>query len=390
MYDYSTLVNRSDKGSAKWNLLLKDQGTSYSNIPPLSTADCDMVYPKELTEGLKEFMDEMIFGYTDPTKAYFESLYHWFKKKHNVEFFEDEIVLSPGVVNALFNLVKTFSAPNDGVIIFSPVYYPFSNSIAKTGRRVVECRLVRNKENSYEIDFNAFKELAQDKNNKLLIFCSPHNPIGRVWRKDELEQVSKICEENNVFIISDEIHCDITLFNHSHTCFSTINPNAVICTAPSKTFNLAGLQTSNIIFKNKKHKKDFENLLDTQGSFRLNSVGLKACEIAYSKCEKWLDGFLKLIETNHLLFKNFAEKNFNHLKVSPMEGTYLQWLNCQALNKDDKILDEFFRKKAILYLDPGFIFGKGGEGFMRFNIACPTAVLEDALNRLKKAISEDK
>lgn len=389
MYDYETLVNRSNQGSSKWNAMLKDRKIKQSDIPPLSVADCDMVYPPELINGLKDFISSDVFGYSIPTNEYYKSIYNWFKVHHNQEFLEEDIVLSPGVVNGLFNLVKTFSKKKEGVIVFSPVYYPFGLAVIKTGRTLIECELLRDEKNKYSINFDLFEKIASEKNNKILIFCSPHNPIGRVWKKEELQRVSNICNRYGIKIISDEIHCDLILFKNKHTCFLEVNKNAIICTAPSKTFNLAGLQTSNIIFKNHDYKKQFEEHMESSGFSHLNSVGMKACELAYSKCGAWLDGFISLIENNHKLCDTFIKQNISQMQISPLEGTYLQWINCHNLNLDDKNLDEFLRYKAYIYPDAGYIFGKGGEGFTRLNIATPTKVLEDALNRLLQATRRD-
>ena len=302
------------------------------------------------------------------------------------------IVESPGVVVAFFSAIKALSKPGDGVIIMTPVYYPFYSAIERNDRILVKNSLIE-KDLKYFIDFDDLEKKARDPRNKILLFCSPHNPVSRVWTLDELERVGKICLENNVLIISDEIHFDIIMPGFKHTIFATVSErlanNIVVCTAPSKTFNLAGMQTSNIIIPNQKIRDKFIEELESNGMHLLNALGYKTCEIAYSECESWLDELIKIVYDNHLLLKEFINNNIPGIKVFDLEGTYLQWLDFNELGLDKYELEKLLNKFE-LFFDEGYMFGDEASGFERINLACPTNALISALNRLKKVVENLK
>jgi cystathionine beta-lyase len=393
MYDFETVIDRTDMGSSKWEEMLEANPDVSKGIVPFSVADMELKNPPEVIEGLKEYIVSIVLGYTMPTKSYLNAVCGWMKKRHSWDIKPDWIVGSAGVVGAFFTAIRALTDPGDGVIIMSPVYYPFYFAIEKNNRTVVKNPLI-NTGSTYEIDYKDLEKKAQNPKNKVLLFCSPHNPVGRVWKKEELEKVGEICLRNNVLIISDEIHFDLIMPGHNHTVFASISNelanNMVVCTAPSKTFNLAGMQTSNIIIPNKKIREAYTKITESNGSGELNILGYKACEIAYTKCEGWLDELIKLIYHNHLELKKYIEENIPKIKVYDLEGTYLQWMDFRALGLNKKELEAFNQKKAQLFFDEGYMFGDEGTGFERMNLACPTKVLMEALKRLKKSVDELK
>jgi putative C-S lyase len=390
MYDFTSVVDRTEKGAAKWEDMKKRRPGLPPGIVPLSVADMEFRAAPEITQGLTEYLQDLVLGYTVPTPGYYEAVCGWMKKRHNWDIDGGWIVTSSGVVSALFDAVRAFTKPGDGIIIFAPVYYPFYRAIEANGRRLVVSNLMT-KDGRYTVDYDDLEARAKEKENTLLIFCSPHNPVGRVWDREELERIGKICIENKVTVVSDEIHFDIVLPGYTHTVFASINEdfaqNTVTCTAPSKTFNLAGLQTSNIIIKNENLRKTFaETQALRSGHPILNIFGYKACEIAYTTCEKWLEEFLGVLDRNREIAEDFFRKKVRGIRVSRLEGTYLQWWDCRALGMDCDELEDFMENEASLFLDGGYIFGIPGKGFERINLACPPAVLEAALERLAGAI----
>jgi putative C-S lyase len=293
------------------------------------------------------------------------------------------------VVAALYHGVAAYTEKGDGVIIMPPVYYPFTMAVAENGRELAGVPLIQNGL-SYTIDYEALERTARNPKNKLLIFCSPHNPVGRVWMKEELLRVAEICLRNNVLVISDEIHFDLLLPGVTHTVYASLSEeaaqNCVVCTAPSKTFNLAGMQTSNIIVPNRGLREKLKEQVLKSAFHNPGVLGIKTCEIAYTQCEGWLDELLQVIAANYRLLSDFVAKNLPMITVFPLEGTYLVWMDFRALALDYKALEEFMIHDAELFLDEGAMFGSEGRGFERINIACPSFVLEEALERLLKAL----
>lgn len=390
-HDFETLLIRKNKGSGKWDDIYKYDASVPDDIVPLSVADMELLNAPEIIEGLKEHLDNIILGYTSPTDAYFSSVISWMKRRHSWEIEKDWIVPFNGVVAALFNAVRAYTEPGEGVIVMPPVYYPFFWSVEMTGRKIVRNPLI-DTGGDYEIDFADLEEKTKDPANKLLIFCSPHNPVGKVWSKDALEKLGRICIDNGVTIISDEIHFDLILPGHEHTVFSSISDefaeHSIICTAPSKTFNLAGMHTSNIVIKNAELRKKFEDAR-CPGFFSLGALGYKACELAYDRAESWLDDFLVVLDGNRQFVEDFISEHLPMIKVRRLEGTYLQWWDCRALNMGNEEMEKFMKDKAHLFLDEGYIFDEGGtcgSGFERINLACPRHVLEAAMERLRRAV----
>lgn len=388
-YDFETVVNRYGKGSAKYEQMLGWNPDVSEDIIPFSVADMELKNAPEIVEGLKSYLDSHILGYTLPTEGYLNAVCGWMKRRHDWEIKPEWIVGAAGVVGAFYSAIKALTKPGEGVIIMSPVYYPFYSAIELNGRKTVKNPLINTGE-TYVIDYDDLEEKAKDPNNKILLFCSPHNPVGRVWMKEELEKVAEICLRNEVIIISDEIHFDLIMPGYEHTVFANISEevanNMIVCTAPSKTFNLAGMQTSNIIIPNQKLRDAYLAEVTSNGFFTLNILGYKACEIAYTQCENWLDQLIELIYNNHLELKKYLEKNLPQVKVYDLEGTYLQWMDFKELGMNKDELEEFMHREAKVFFDEGYVFGEEGNGFERMNIACPTNVMMTALKRMVSAV----
>ncbi len=389
-YDFQTLVPRRNVGSSKWNLMEKINSNVSEEIIPFSVADMEFKNPPEIIEGLKKYIDSSIFGYTEATEEYYKAVCNWMERRHNWKINKEWITEFSGVVPALYTIIRALTKEDENVLVMTPVYYPFYKAITANKRKVIKTELVLRK-NHYEVNFEDFEEKAKLESTKLLILCNPHNPVGRVWSKEELNKIGKICIENNVLIVSDEIHFDLVMPEFKHTVFANLSEefakNSVICTAPSKTFNLAGLQVSNIIIPNKKIRdKVISERRVSIGNSGLNIFAYKACEIAYNECEEWLDELIQVLNRNKKLVEDFIETNLPAIKVINLEGTYLQWLDFRNLEKDHKALEKFMITEAMLFLDEGYIFGDEGKGFERINLACPTKILQGALNRLLEAI----
>ncbi|MCM3570954.1 MalY/PatB family protein [Neobacillus mesonae] len=389
-YDFETLVDRSNTGSSKWEQM-KKLNPDVEGIVPYSVADMELKNPPEIIEGLKKYLDEIILGYAVPTKGFYNAVSGWMKKRHNWEIKPEWIVNSSGVVSAFYTAVRAYTNPGDGVIINSPVYYPFYMAIEQNGRNVVKNPLI-NDGNTYVIDYEDLEQKAKDPKNKILLFCSPHNPVGRVWKKEELEKVADICLRNNVLIVSDEIHNDLIMPGYQHTVFAAISEeaanNMIICTAPSKTFNLAGVQASNIIIPNEALREAFQKELASIGFHQLNIFGYKACEIAYTECEEWLEQLIEHIHHNHVELKKYLAEHLPDVKVYDLEGTYLQWMDFNAYGMANDELEKFMHNEAKVFLDEGYIFGEEADGFERMNIACPTKTMMEGLERLVKAVKK--
>lgn len=390
-YDVETAVDRRGTGAYKWSKLEEVCGDSSENIFPFSVADNDLPTLPPIVDGLKQALGTAVFGYTAASAAYRNAVCGWMKGQHGWEIQPEWIVPCSGVVYALYNCVRAYTKPQDGVLIMTPVYPPFYSAVTENGRRVVENPLLW-KDGHYAIDFADLERKAKDPANTLLLLCSPHNPIGRVWTEEELLKIGDICLQNGVAVISDEIHSDLILPGFRHIPLVSLREEFagrfVTCTAPSKTFNLAGLQCSNIIIQNPEVRSAFQKAMGKTGHSDVNVLGMKACEIAYTQCGDWPEQFASLIDRNRRLCEEFMAAHIPEIKVRPMQGTYLQWWDCRGLGMTRETLEDFLYTKALLFANQGYTFGTGGEGFVRMNIACPTHVLEQALLRLEQALRQ--
>lgn len=389
MYDFDTIFSRRNIGAAKWDSITKEMGDAGEDIIPLSVADMEFKVAPEIVAAIKKVADFAAYGYTIPTEGYYKAVIGWMERRHNWKIKKEWISLSTGVVPAFNTAIRAYTHPGDKVIIQQPVYYPFEAAITNNGCQVVNNALIY-KDGNYSIDFDDLEEKVKDPLVKVLLFCNPHNPVGRVWTKDELHRLGEICLKEDVLVISDDIHFDFVFKPYMHTVFAALSQefqdNSLILTAPSKTFNLAGLQGSNIIIPNPKLKAQFDIANQRTGFFSLNHFAYAACEAAYNEGERWLDELLEYLEGNLNYLKSFMAKELPQIKVIETEGTYLVWLDCRALGLSNNELEKLMKEKARLFLDEGYIFGASGSGFERINIACPRAMLEKSLNNIKKAI----
>lgn len=385
-YDFETLVDRSGTGSGKWDEMKRKKPGVSGDIVPFSVADMEFKNAPEIAEGLKTYMDTHILGYTSPTQAYYESVCTWMKERHNWLVKPEHIVCTTGVVPALFMLVKTFCQPGDSVILMPPVYYPFYAAAEAGQCKIKRCSLIY-RDGAYTIDYDLLEKLAAESDSKMMIFCSPHNPVGRVWTREELKKAGDICKKHGVRIVSDEIHFDLIMPGRTHTVFATVEgmEDVIVCTAPSKTFNLAAMQTSNIVIPNEEDRKKFREVLGIGGP---PALGLEACRIAYTRCASWLEEVLQVIWSNYQFTVEFLKERLPEIRPIELQGTYLLWLDCTALGKTKEELEEMMVQKADLFLDEGYVFGEEGAGFERVNLACPQWVLKAALERLEKAVRE--
>ena len=386
-YDFDKQISRYKTASVKWDEAEKIYGEK--DILPMWVADMDFMLPTAVIEAIKNRAEHGIFGYTARTEDYCDAVIGWMRKRFNWDVRQEWIYYSPGIVSALSFLIQTYTQPGDKVLIQTPVYYPFTEVIVNNKRQVVHNPL-KFKNGRYEMDFEDLRR-KMDPSVKLLILCSPHNPVGRVWTKEELNQLGNICIANNVLVVSDEIHADLLYPGYTHTPFAAISEkfaqNCVVCTAASKTFNLAGLQTSNLIIPNKELGNMFAATMKTHHLLRANIFGAVATESAYRYGEEWLEQLLEYLHQNLIFFTNYIETNIRKIKVLKPEGTYLVWIDCTALGMKPKVLEQFMRKQAKVAIDDGYIFGLGGEGFIRINIACSRSTLEEGLRRIEKAIN---
>jgi len=393
-YDFETILSRKGQGSYKWEQMYEVLPELEDDIVPFSVADMELKIAPEITEGLKKYIDEAVLGYSGTYPKYYEAVINWMERRHDFKVEKNWILCTPGVVSAIYVAIKAFAKENEGVITFTPVYYPFYSAITSNRRKLVDCGLVESKnengEAKYSIDFEKFEEFAKDKNNKILLLCSPHNPLGIVWNREDLEKIGKIAVENDLTVISDEIHFDIVMAGHKHTVFQTLSEElaeiTITCTAPTKSFNLAGAGISNIIIKNEKLRKKFKVEMEKMSMHVFSTLSYKACELAYTEAEEWLDEFLLLIDKNQKSVNKFFEERFVELKAPLIEGTYLQWLDFRSLGLKNKELAEFMNKKARIFFSEGYTFGKAGGGFERVNLAVPTEYLEKMLERLYEVL----
>ena len=350
---------------------------------PMWVADMDFAAPPEVLEDIGKAVRHGIFGYSEVKEDYYTAVSDWFGLRYGYTATKRETVKAPGVVFALACAVRAFTEPGQAVMIQTPVYYPFYDVIRDNGRMLVTNPLRYDNE-KYSIDFEDFERKISGNEVKLFILCSPHNPVGRVWTRAELEQLNNICVKYDVTIVSDEIHCDFVWAGHTHTCFGLLNENAVIATAPSKTFNLAGLQVSNIFVKNQTLRRKLKAEINRSGYSQLNTLGLVACQSSYEKGAAWLDELRLYLTENIQLVREFLSERFPKVKLIEPEGTYLLWLDFSQYRLSQDELDRRIVEDAKLWLDSGTMFGTEGVGFQRINIACPKKTLTQALNRLEK------
>lgn len=386
MNDFSKVTNRMGFNSKKWDA--RESMFGNRDVIPMWIADMDFQVPQEVINAITARAAHGIFGYTGMPDTYLEAVSSWMKRHHHWDVQKEWICHSPGVVTALSLLIDAYTEPGDKVIIQSPVYYPFARTVRTSGRTLLDNPL-RRVNGRYVMDFENLKAQL-DGSVKMIFLCSPHNPVGRVWHREELMTLAEICLAHNILIVSDEVHADLIYEGSHHTCFPTlskeIEQRTILCTGASKTFNLAGLKTSSIIIPNAALRVKFTAVVNNYNVGSGNIFGLAATEAAYRYGDAWLAGLNAYLQQNLDYMLDFMQKNLPQIPVVRPEGTYLIWMDFSALGMDDKALENFCLTKAKIAFDPGCDFGTGGSGFMRINIACPRQTLEQALTQLLEAV----
>lgn len=384
MNSFKKGMNRKNTMAIKWDMT--EERFHHKDLNPMWIADSDYPTCKEVVKELVKRAKHPAYGYSFPDLEYKEAVKGWIKRHYYYDITEDDIVVTPGVVNALFFIVKKFTSPNDNIVVSTPVYNPFYMVIEKNGRNIIRNKLVET-DNTYKIDFSDLEEKL--KTAKMYILCNPHNPIGRVWTKDEVSKIYELCKKYNCFLVSDEIHGDI--IHKPNKLYSVGNylndyDKIVICTAPSKTFNIAGLCDSNIIIKNEKLRNELEEDLHNY-SIESNVFGLTACLAAYTKGDAWAEKQNEYIYENYEIVKDYLKTNISKAKTYKLEGTYLMWINLKFLNIPQEELLERLMSSGVLVGD-GTVYDKDYVDYIRLNLACGRKQLSEALNQIKKACTK--
>jgi cysteine-S-conjugate beta-lyase len=392
-------IDRAGTNCLKWEYVKRegdpqrwdhtDRCFGQDRLLPMWVADMDFRCPQPVVDALVARAQHGIYGYSIPAEDFYASVVSWMKRRHGWDFSPDWICITPGVVSALNMLVRTFTAGGDKVLVQPPVYYPFFTAIERNAAQVVRSPLLL-EGRRYRMDFEDLARKVQDPRVKLAILCSPHNPVGRVWTPAELRRFGEICIENNVLVVSDEIHEDLVYKGNTFTPFASLSDDfarhCVVCTAPSKTFNLAGLHTSCIVIPNDELRSRFRQTIEANGLGLANPFGLVALQAAYDHGEEWLEALLRYLQGNLEYLETYVAEHMPQIDVIRPEGTYLVWLDFRRLRLPAEALQQLMMEKARIYLDEGAIFGPEGEGFERLNLACPRSLLREALERMSEAI----
>lgn len=389
--DFDEVIDRKNTNSIKYDFAA--QRGKPEDILPLWVADMDFKAPEPVLKAMEKCVSHGIFGYSEPKEAYFDAVKFWMQKNHNWKVERSWLIKTPGVVFALATAVKAYTNPGDGILIQQPVYYPFAQVIRDNNRTIIHNDLYLGEDKRYHMDLEDLENKVRDNRVKLMFLCNPQNPVGRVWSKEELIELGKIVCRYNLIVVSDEIHEDF-VFKGRHQVFAGISEElknrTITCTAPSKTFNIAGLQISNLFLPNPDLRRRFKKEMDATGYSQLNTLGLVACEAAYRHGREWHNQLLNYLNENINYVRKFLVERIQRVKLIEPEGTYLLWLDFRELGLTEEAREELIVKQAGLWLDSGGMFGPSGEGFERMNIACPRSVLTTALVKLETAIKSNK
>lgn len=386
--NFDGIIDRKNTNCLKYDFAL--QRKKPEGLLSFWIADMDFQTAPEIVETIQKRTAHGIFGYSEAKDSYFDALKGWMADRHGWEIERKWLVKTPGVVFALAMAVQAYTNAGDGVIIQQPVYYPFQEVIADNNRKVIDNTLIQDESGRYHMNLDEFERQIIENKVKLFLLCSPHNPVGRVWTKEELERLGNICTHHDVIIVSDEIHADF-VFSGRHQVLANISEElkmrTITCTSPSKTFNLAGLQVSNILIPNPDLRKKFKARIAASGYSQLNLLGLVACEAAYRDGMEWYQELMEYLKGNLEYIQAYLEEHLPKIHMTPPEGTYLVWLDFKNLKLTEEELEHLIVQKAGLWLDSGAMFGKTGEGFERINAACPRSILEKALKQLESAVN---
>lgn len=380
-YNFDEIVPRRNTNSYKWDSAAGDE------VLPMWVADMDFRTAPSVIDAFVRRAQQGIFGYTKVPAAYYNAVTGWFERRHDFTIRNEWILFTTGVVPALSAVIKSLTVPGDKVIVQTPVYNCFFSSI-----RNDQCEMITNelvyRDNTYSIDFDDLEKKASDPAAKVLLLCNPHNPVGRVWTREELTRIGEICLRNRVVVVSDEIHCDLVYSGHKHLPFASVREeflqNSVTCTAPSKTFNLAGIQVANIIAADENIRRKIDKALNVNEVCEINAFAVEAVMAAYNEGEEWVDELKKYLFDNYICLKEFMEKELPCVRVLPLEATYLVWMDFSVMKQSSETIAENLLKEANLWVNEGTMYGQAGEGFIRLNIACPRSLLKEGLNRIKK------
>jgi cystathionine beta-lyase len=399
--DFEQEVDHYGVNSIKWEFVVDDRELKHwdltdpdlgdRSILPMWVADMDFLAAPPIVEAVTRRAQRGLYGYASKTDSYLSAVCGWMARHKAWAVNPEWILMMPGVVTALHVIVRHFTAPGDKVLIQRPVYHPFTFSIENNQREVASSAL-RLTGDRYEMDFDDLAEKAADPAAKLAILCSPHNPVGRVWSREELTRYAEICSENGVRVIADELHSDLIMPGGQFVSYGTLDErflkDVFVCTAPSKTFSLAGLQTSNIIVPDAELRDELRIELRALGLWGTNPFGLVGTEAAYNHGEPWLEQVIDYIWGNLEYLDNYLKSRLSSMKLIPIEGTYLAWIDCRGLGLDGAALNRLMMDDARVYVDGGHIFGPEGEGFVRINVACRRQTLEQALARIERAVND--
>ena len=382
-FNFDEPVNRMHTNSLKWD-------AAGEGVLPMWVADMDFNVAPAIVDAMRHRLEHCVFGYVQLPDSYYAAVVNWFSRRHNWHIEKEWIKFIGGVVPALTVCVKAFTKPGDKVLIQTPVYTCFFSSITNNGCTIEENRLIY-EDNTYKIDFEDLARRAADPQVKLMIVCNPHNPACRVWTREELERIAKICIDNNVTIVSDEIHCELTKPGTAYVPMCTLSDEVqeycVACTSPTKAFNIAGLQVSNIVCKNPEMRAKIEQAIIVNELQGINPFGVEALQAAYNQGEEWLDELRNYIWDNYQFLRNYINTNIPKLKVCDLEGTYLAWIDCKALNMKSDDFVALLVEKGKVMPNSGTMYGAAGEGFIRINMACQRSLLEMGLERISKVVN---
>ena len=387
-FDFDKVIQRKGTNSLKYDFA--EEYGKPADALPLWVADMDFQTAPPILKRLEQLVQHGIFGYTDHKEDYVQAVKNWYQHRFAWDIQGEWIVKMPGVVAALAMAVRAFTKEGDSVLIQRPVYHPFS-SVVETNRRNLVNNPLKLVNGYYEIDFDDFEKKIVEHQVKLFILCSPHNPVGRVWKEWELKRMGDICLKYKVLVASDEIHSDFVWQGFRHRVFASLSPAyqeiTITCTAPSKTFNLAGLQAANVMIADPQLREKFRQESWSSGYSELNAMGLAACQAAYEEGGEWLEELKEYIWGNYLFLKEYLEAKMPQITPGVLEGTYLAWLDFRNLGLGEEKLEEMIVNRARVWFNGGTVFGPEGEGFQRVNIACPRPVLAEALKRLEQAVN---
>ena len=383
-YDFNKIIDRSNTSCWKWDL------RNNENELPMWIADMDLPTAPCVVEALKRRVNHPIYGYTYPSDKWYQAWINFYKERHNFNIEKDWLIFSTGVIPTISSTIRKLTTPNEGIVVLTPIYNTFFNSIINNGRRPIESKLIY-KDGTYSIDWKDLEDKLSDSQTMMLIFCNPHNPIGKIWSKEEIIRIGELCKKYNVLVISDEIHCELTAPNKSYTPFASVNSInkeiSITAVAPSKAFNMAGLNSSAIIVPNPYLKAKVERQLNTDECAEPNVFACDVAIAALNEGRDYLDELRIHIQNNREFVEKFIKEKIPEIEVTKQDSTYLLWLNISKISDDSDDFTSFIRKETGLWLASGSIYRGDGKSFVRMNVACPTSLVEDRLNRLLQAVT---